>query len=516
MDFEGDEYDYAIELRPDDEYRQTVEALPRVVDLDLEHVKDLLSYTPSLHQRSLAEKNSRSPQAGISPNKALWSSSSPVFIELPRNKIDDQVKYSPANSDGKESIVSIGGSISKGQSGNVLTGIGVISKPEFSWRMELLTKHKKWAESAARKSSLSFYAQFSLTDKAVMDKFLVALSSGVNLRRHQAKHSSELVIITSGNGCRTFKWKPFDRIYQAKLMKLEGLQGHDINYSSPLSRGGDNGGFDFCIRSETSFFLAYIITLVFTYLCYLLVCSCGDDLHSGNDPFDSERNAITINGDNDSGTVKSSRAPKQSSCFDNFGYKRSGRFEDLNILAVHPAKREDPTCTGQFGTDAFRRSHDVYDEELSFSVIYQSMNSDGFSTLDMECDNLELYLLLLRGFHLLRVEADAKRKDDNSYDEYGPKNPHNFSLWRSTSSIFNPTGPAVKSDPIYALFESNETDTFRLFGGNKKPHGHEKVASSTLPPAQFLGWNSAGTQIWARLKMAGLEVQCVYAWDLSR
>lgn len=33
---------------------------------------------------------------------------------------------------------------------------------------------------------------------------------------------------------------------------------------------------------------------------------------------------------------------------------------------------------------------------------------------------------------------------------------------------------------------------------------------------QFLGWTSAGTQIWARLKMAGLEVKCVFSWDLKR
>jgi hypothetical protein len=37
-----------------------------------------------------------------------------------------------------------------------------------------------------------------------------------------------------------------------------------------------------------------------------------------------------------------------------------------------------------------------------------------------------------------------------------------------------------------------------------------------LPLAQFLGWNSAGTQIWARLKMAGLDVKCVLSWDLKR
>lgn len=42
------------------------------------------------------------------------------------------------------------------------------------------------------------------------------------------------------------------------------------------------------------------------------------------------------------------------------------------------------------------------------------------------------------------------------------------------------------------------------------------VQTNALPIAQFLGWNSAGTQIWARLKMAGLDVKCVLSWDLKR
>lgn len=37
-----------------------------------------------------------------------------------------------------------------------------------------------------------------------------------------------------------------------------------------------------------------------------------------------------------------------------------------------------------------------------------------------------------------------------------------------------------------------------------------------LPPAQFLGWRSAGTQIWARLKMAGLDVKVAFSWDLRQ
>lgn len=50
-----------------------------------------------------------------------------------------------------------------------------------------------------------------------------------------------------------------------------------------------------------------------------------------------------------------------------------------------------------------------------------------------------------------------------------------------------------------------------------KPNdNYNNCNNKKFPPAQFLGWNSAGTQIWARLKMSGLEVKCVFSWDLKR
>ena len=33
------------------------------------------------------------------------------------------------------------------------------------------------------------------------------------------------------------------------------------------------------------------------------------------------------------------------------------------------------------------------------------------------------------------------------------------------------------------------------------------------PPEFFLGWTSPGTQIWSRLRMAGLEVEKLYGLD---
>jgi hypothetical protein len=44
----------------------------------------------------------------------------------------------------------------------------------------------------------------------------------------------------------------------------------------------------------------------------------------------------------------------------------------------------------------------------------------------------------------------------------------------------------------------------------------QSLTSTTSSPPEILGWQSPGTQIWARLMLAGLEVKCVYSHDLRR
>lgn len=55
---------------------------------------------------------------------------------------------------------------------------------------------------------------------------------------------------------------------------------------------------------------------------------------------------------------------------------------------------------------------------------------------------------------------------------------------------------------------------YDAYGDTAAAEGDDSGAT-LLPVAQFLGWNTAGTQIWARLKMAGLDVKCVLSWDLK-
>lgn len=99
------------------------------------------------------------------------------------------------------------------------------------------------------------------------------------------------------------------------------------------------------------------------------------------------------------------------------------------------------------------------------------------------------------------------------------------------------------SDPFSSLFESKSgfLPSFTSFKDGVADRftstSRRSIFDEKLPPAQFLGWNTAGTQIWARLTMAGeirlwlstvvsvhltasiltgLDVKPVCSWDLRK
>ncbi|RYG67325.1 hypothetical protein EON64_07705, partial [archaeon] len=229
----------------------------------------------------------------------------------------------------------------------------------------------------------------------------------------------------------------------------------------------------------------------------------------------------------------------------NLGYKRKGRFEDLEILALHPATKEDPTSPGMLGTEALRRSKDEYNAELTFSVIVADAAGGGrgvlgYSSVDIECEDTEMYFIMLKGFSELLKEAQLRRGDD---DNAAGNRSHNSigrdmwkQIWQSAKhTLTSSTKITPPPPPLQQLFAPSHTldisRAWRVGGGffsassPVKRGGRGESAGSagcgvgappSLPIAQFLGWNSAGTQIWARLKLAGLDVKVVYSYDLYR
>jgi hypothetical protein len=326
-----------------------------------------------------------------------------------------------------------------------------------------------------------------------------------------------------------------------------------------------------------------VCLLLFLYFLFILVCGCGDDLlhHPGKeDDGEAGDGSARPSQNNDTNAIVHRRS-FLSTCWhsfthscSNFGYRHYGSFNDIDIIALHPSTKEDPTAPGQVGTEDLRLSSDIYNKELTFSIIIKNPQTlTGFITLDIECFTDEDYFLLIRGFkYLLEEKLDEKKRQREALGEDGNKNsPNGTSLWKKTHSnlssfyqnakdvVFqnkneqdqkNPAeelfAPSFIIDPLRAmrvgggllpkggglmasppLFPSknqnndgnknnNMTDMDDILLNNNNNTNNNRPNTLRLPLAQFLGWKSAGTQIWARLKMAGLDVKVVFSYDLTR
>lgn len=464
------------------------------------------------------------------------------------------------------------------------------------------------------RSSLGFrkYYPFS-TEKEARDKFLVLLARGVKVTRHQSYKHAEPVTLFSTTGCRSIQWeKPGNNSHQ---------QHHHFHpQQQPLRlKKHHKGCMKFwCTRKVYEMCLSGI-SLINSDLYHVLTstsaatvtewCCCSRDRTEDVDPTVSNR----------------PRSLRAGHSFWNAGFKRHGMFQDLDLLQVYPATHEDPDCAGNQGSETLRNSRDVHNAELTFVVVYrdQSVNNDVFEalghvnnhnstgssnqsqqsqskdskrskvcTLDIECDSLEMYHILLTGFDLLTRDVLAVLNKEDGGDPYADRMDNSNSgngllsssvwrrglahAWQAANSRFNAAYRSQEEkkqeaqDPVRQLFAGTSNSHHRHLllpssgfdplhalvhpkGGNlllrqwspfrrhanRSPltkeqqqqqysayapacdlqHGLTSSSSSSLPPprlpiAQFLGWSSAGTQIWARLKMAGLEVKVSFAWDL--
>jgi len=475
--------------------------------------------------------------------------------------------------------------------------IGIISKRQLLSRIGILASKKKWVEKAARRSSMGFESKYAVTDKAVMDAFLIALNAGIHVRRHQGGKASEIVRLSSNDGCRSITWGkliPAEFAHQ-RLKEGVAVKKNDryarmaAEAHSQASSHGSGAPGNGCMG--------------------LLDC-CGLDDDEDDDNKNSSRHRNTHmqskqNYGNSGGALKAGggaeadpAAPPPGSFFYNFGYRYTGGFNDGDILAVHPAIKEDPTSSGSNGTSELRSSNDIYNSALTFSVVLRTMirSSSGYITLDLECEAEETYCLLVQGFNLLCAEASVREAKlimskkgltsaavrEAGEAIYGTS----VEAWKwAYQHGKNLMRPLPLADPVHVLFEPQSTtgllekvgfgavndSSSGDFASQMQPRVNQHArtaqhssdgssgsgassgsaaasdsalsneakmaeaskdkekglsdASSShytspinkfLPPAQFLGWRSAGTQIWARLKMAGLDVKVAFSWDLRQ
>jgi len=469
--------------------------------------------------------------------------------------------------------------------------IQIISKRQLLSRIGILANKKKWVEKAARRSSMGFESKYAVTDKAVMDAFSIAMNAGIHVRRHQSGKSSEIVRLNSNDGCRSVSWGkliPAEFAYQRlkegivvkKNDRYARMAAEAHSQASARGSGGPGGG------------------------CWGLLDCCGldDDEDDDNKNSSVHRNTHMHSKQNygnssakAGGGANDPAAPPPGSFFYNFGYRYTGGFNDADIIAVHPAIKEDPTSLGSNGTAELRMSNDIYNSALTFSVVLRTVirSTSGYITLDIECEAEETYCLLVQGFNLLCAEAsirEAKHILDNKGLTAAAVREAGEAIYDTSVGVWqwayrhgkNLVRPAPLADPVGVLFEpmstggllqkvgiggvldsssgdsasqmqasstqhqsarrvSNGSTASAASGDNsaaadsvvsnemklgeaakeKERYGantsyYTSPVNKFLPPAQFLGWRSAGTQIWARLKMAGLDVKVAFSWDLRQ
>ncbi len=251
-------------------------------------------------------------------------------------------------------------------------------------------------------------------------------------------------------------------------------------------------------------------------------------------------------------------------------YDEAESLQAESIIGVLAATDPDPYHAGLFGTRSFRQSADIPNPARSFSILYA--DDIGTHSLDLECQDDKQYATFFQGFVLLCMQSgrnviqgtkwgthpvpppqlqstrakwshQQQRRLNHSGDNfnYGHQNTHlqsatcNLRLGELHVYHEGHNSPQLSPKPflnghnMQHLSCSTSTgfrpNSFRSKGRIKK--ALKKVVSSKRklytpadpsapPPAYFLGWHSRGTQVWSRLRMAGLEVERLYHVDTCR
>jgi hypothetical protein len=224
----------------------------------------------------------------------------------------------------------------------------------------------------------------------------------------------------------------------------------------------------------------------------------------------------------------------------------SGIIRAADLVAVHPASHWDPrhpgVRKGELGTASLRRSLSHYSIPHTFSLVltagqrfkkgasgqqvelgngnkwYSGEGSElQFKTLDFEAASEGEYWLFLRGFILLHRDVKVGRFAANRSAGIGGGTRINTNNQddRGSNLFENRLQRDMFIEPV--TVSSLEKLVVKI---RKKDDTYMKgmVIPGAVPPPSdyFLGFKAPGTQIWSRLRLAGLETQRVYSVDTRR
>lgn len=220
---------------------------------------------------------------------------------------------------------------------------------------------------------------------------------------------------------------------------------------------------------------------------------------------------------------------------------RSGAAKAADIIAVHPGQHEDPRSSERnLGSTSLRRSNCSFSAPHTFSLVLRTSQSFGrnremsldeweqkwysgegneslFRYVDIEAATKGEYWLLFRGFLLLHRDAAVGRFAEQRAAGIGSHYSRLEVEQREQADLeaHNRLHRDEFHEPVTVgcleklIVKWRQLDTTYMEGFT--------MAGALPPPSDyFLGFKSAGTSIWSRLRQAGLETQRVYSLDPRR
>lgn len=336
-------------------------------------------------------------------------------------------------------------------------------------------------------------------------KFLSALQGGIVLRRHRPNKEAIFCRLSSDNGGETIKYERIGSEEALAALKSQRIRYNRIDEStSPTS-----------IRAA----------------CAAWSCKEGytdnDSAHKFiPDHVASQKYREKLNREN--GVLKRALDVAVNEA-------HSGDIDTKNIVALHPATKIDRRSPGydkeELGTASLRRSLSTYDNDSSFSLIVTSaaqrflktptddltdtwQQGEGsehlFKTLDFEAATEGEYWLVLRGLLLLYRDALTKKQNSSGKTGIGGGEPNGFGGGKTANENLLQQDMFVEPTMVGCLEK-----LFVKYGKLDDDYIRGAVMPGAKPPPSdyFLGFKSPGTQIWSRLRWAGLETQRIFSAD---
>jgi hypothetical protein len=335
-----------------------------------------------------------------------------------------------------------------------------------------------------------------------MLQFLSALKRGIVVRRHRPGAEAIFVKIQSVDGGDTIKYE-----YIESEEAMVAFKEQKIRYNKKLSKHVD----------------------LSRNLCKAWIDDEDDQPHFSIPDFVAAQNRKR-----DQAGLKKTVADAATKV------KNSGLIKASDIIAVHAGRHPDPrSSTGALGVGSLRKSKSEYHGPHSFSIILrgpqamfqkQKMSNASasekwysgsgrdieFRSVDFEAATEGEYWLIFRGFLLLHRDVASGRFAAQRAAGFGSNyNRREMDRMKQEdeSERYNILQKDVYHEPPTLSWMEKLANRVRKI---ETPVGYAEAGAVPPPSDYFLGFKSPGTQIWSRLRQAGLETSRVYALDTRR